>query len=157
MDPNSRYYGFAVLGVCFVIPWIFILVCLVLSRSYVASEKKKLKKENRGLNQSSKLWADTGVFNMAQNLHMVIKFLLINFVSWILLVIFLQANELKVMGLVACLLVIYIIFMIPFVVREKEDQIYQVTFSMKNFVFNHWLSWLTFLRVIIMLTTITWL
>jgi hypothetical protein len=137
MDPNSRYYGFAVLGVCFVVPWIFILVCLVLSRSYVAAEKKKLKKENRGLNQSNKLGADTGIFNMAQNLHMVIEFFTNKFCFVDFTCHFLQANELKVMGLVACLLVIYIIFMIPFVVREKEDQIYQVNFSMKSFVSNH--------------------
>jgi len=65
------YYGYAVLGVCFVVPWIAILVCLIFSRSYVVAEKKKLNKENRGLNQSGKVWADPGVFNMAPNMHMV--------------------------------------------------------------------------------------
>ena len=61
MDKASLYYGAVTCGICFILPWIFIIVGLIVIHRLIAAEKRKEKKELRGTNASQKLWADPGI------------------------------------------------------------------------------------------------
>jgi hypothetical protein len=61
MDKTSIFYGAIICGICFLLPWILIIVGLIVIRRLIAAEKRKEKKEMRGTNSSQKLWADTGI------------------------------------------------------------------------------------------------
>jgi hypothetical protein len=106
MDSRSRIYGSVTAGICYLLPWILIIVGLIYIRLLITAEKKKEKKEMRGTNGTQKLWADPGVFMLTHNAPL--------------------ANELKNLTLVMALLGLYLVLVIPYIVRIKVDQIVQV-------------------------------
>ena len=76
MDKASLYYGAVTCGICFVLPWIFIIVGLIVIHRLIVAEKRKEKKELRGTNASQKLWADPGIerYRMHPTAQISIKF-----------------------------------------------------------------------------------
>ena len=110
MDVSSRIYGAVTCGLCYLLPWILILIGVIFIRRLVSAEKRKEKKEMRGANATNKLWADPGVFMLSQNGSLT--------------------NEMKNWTLVLALLALYFVLIFPYIVRVKIDQIVQVNFGL---------------------------
>ena len=102
------YFGLVTGILCYSISWLGMLIAIVLIHRLVAAEKRKERKELRGQQQlTHRLWADPQVFMMNYNPHLF--------------------NELRNVMLVSTLLVIYFVFIAPYLIRVKVDQIVQVT------------------------------
>ena len=108
MHELSFLYGAISGGLVYVMSWVAIVVALFMAQKMISAEKKKERKALRGKEQSNKL-AEPSLFMFAthQNVHF-----------W---------NEVRNVALVVALLVAYFIFMAPYVVRVKVDQIFQAS------------------------------
>jgi len=95
---RSRIYGIVTASVCYLLPWISLVVAVVVAVRAVRSEKRKERKANRGLNRL-----------MTQN-----AFFFANAHLW---------AELRNVAVLAALLVIYAFLLAPYVILVKVDQI----------------------------------
>jgi hypothetical protein len=89
--------------VCYLLCWFSMIAALLFIQRYISSEKKKERKAMRG--QQGKFSTHTAFF--FANAHL-----------W---------NELRNVMLVSALLILYLVFMTPYIVRVKVDQILQVS------------------------------
>ena len=107
MDELTRLYGCVTSGLCYILFWLGILVTMILIHRICQAERKKERKSQRGRESNNKL-AEPSMFMMAmnQNVHL-----------W---------SEMKHALLVLGLIVIYLLFMAPYIIRIKVDQIIQV-------------------------------
>ena len=107
MDELTRLYGCVTSGLCYILFWLGILVTMILIHRIFQAEKKKERKSQRGRESNNKL-GEPSMFMMAmnQNVHL-----------W---------SEMKHALLVLGLIVIYLLFMAPYIIRIKVDQIIQV-------------------------------
>ena len=111
MNELTRLYGSVTSGLCYLLSWIVISVTMVLIHRIFQAEKKKDKKSRRGRgDQTNKLANEPAIFMFAmnQNVHL-----------W---------NEMKHALLVLGLILLYLLFMTPYIVRVKVDQILQVRY-----------------------------
>ena len=109
MDELTRLYGCVTSGLCYILFWLGILVTMILIHRICQAERKKERKSQRGRESNNKL-AEPSMFMMAmnQNVHL-----------W---------TEMKHAMLVLGLIIIYLLFMAPYIIRIKVDQIIQVLF-----------------------------
>ena len=109
MDELTRLYGCVTSGLCYILFWLGILVTMILIHRICQAERKKERKSQRGRESNNKL-AEPSMFMMAmnQNVHL-----------W---------TEMKHAMLVLGLIIIYLLFMAPYIIRIKVDQIIQVLY-----------------------------
>ena len=107
MDEVARHYGAITGGLCYLTTWLSLVIVAVMIHRIFQAEKARERKAQRGREQSNKL-AEPALFMYAmnQNVHF-----------W---------NEIKNAGIVLALVVSYLLFMVPYVIRVKVDQIIQV-------------------------------
>merc|ERR1719414_2482472 len=101
MDEYSMIYGVASGTALYLLPWLSIIVAMLFIQRYISSEKRKERRAMRG--QQAKFSTHTAFF--FHNAHL-----------W---------NELRNVLLVTVLLIVHLVFMSPYVVRVKVDQIVQ--------------------------------
>ena len=111
MHEWSIFYGLATGSVFFLVCWAVMIVSMLLIQRFIASEKRKERKAMRGANGGG-----FGGHNH-QRFSTNTAFFFANAHLW---------NELRNVMLVLCLLVVYLLFIGPYVVRTKYDQIKQV-------------------------------
>ena len=112
MDSLSMLYGIISSLVCYVVWWFAIVAAMILILKFVRSEKRKEQKQQRGQplynggggGGGGRFSTHTALF--FANAHL--------------------RNEMKNVLLVSLLLVLYLVALMPYIIRTKIDQIAQV-------------------------------
>ena len=109
MDELAIGYGGITGSLCHLGCWIGSLIVIVLIHRIFQAEKRKERKALRGREQTNRLAeASLFMFAMNRNVHF-----------W---------NEIKNAGTVIVLIIVYVLLMVPYVVRVKVDQVMQVSY-----------------------------